>query len=255
MGLLSFLRSQLELRWGPIRGACIPALAAGSSRVGFLSPSDRRIRQSSGPPIVRGTIGMSGAWYFQAQSHPRNPELSVSAPSDTQMPPGYGSSEEDDIVAALQYSDLEDATLSGSPPSVFRFVPNEELLAPLIEAFARACLQITSLKVASLSTTITVPLELESRRTYTPSEWGIWFAAPGASFHWQLQQDPAFRDDTEQRRLIFDTKRWQPDGHICNMLRDIGRERYGTELVEKHVDYWDTITKPKLLERYREVTG
>lgn len=193
----------------------------------------------------------SGTWYFRAQSRSQNPVQSIPAPSNTQVPPGYGSSEEDDIVAALQYSDLENTMLSGYPPSVFRLVPNEELLAPLIGAFAQACLQIPSLKVASLSTTIAVPLEFEGRRTYTPSEWGIWFAAPGASFHWQLQLEPAFRDDMGQRRLVFDTKHWQPDEHLCNLLRGIGRERYGEELVEKHVDYWDSITKPKVLEYYR----
>jgi hypothetical protein len=93
---------------------------------------------------------MSGAWYFQAQSHSQNPDLSVSAPSNTQVPPGYGSSEEDDIAAALQYSDLEDAMLSGYPPSVFRLVPNEELHCSLDRSLC-ASLSADSLVESSVS--------------------------------------------------------------------------------------------------------
>lgn len=182
----------------------------------------------------------SGAWYFRAPGNPQNPNSPIHRPPNAQMPPGYGADEEDDIAAAQQYSESENSILSGNRPSVSRLVPNEELLNPLIEAFARACLQISTLKTASLNSTIAVPFEFDGRRTSTRSEWGVWFAVPCASFPWRHLLEPAFQDDTQNRRLIFDTKHWQPNEHISNLLREIGRERYGTELVERHVDSGET---------------
>jgi hypothetical protein len=65
----------------------------------------------------------SGQWYFRGRNgnneypHP----VTTNALSDTQMPPGYGHSEQDDIAAALRFDSREDDRQSGTQPkNIFR---------------------------------------------------------------------------------------------------------------------------------------
>ncbi|KAK7418691.1 hypothetical protein QQZ08_011127 [Neonectria magnoliae] len=194
----------------------------------------------------------SGGWYFRARRPSDNVDPPLAARSITTMPPGHGYGEEEDIAAALRYSDSENQRLSGASMCLFRWVPDEELLVPLIEAFGRACSQMPSLKVASLMTMIHVSLEVgTSRQVPTRSPWGFWYAAPGEVFPQQFQLDPAYREDGDQRRLLWDTKDWHPPARARSILGAIGRERYGDELAEKHVDFWAAVMKPRELARFR----
>ncbi|KAK1767862.1 hypothetical protein QBC33DRAFT_61077 [Phialemonium atrogriseum] len=149
--------------------------------------------------------------------------------------------------------------MDGYPPSIFRLVPDEELLAPLIEAFARACLQIPSLKVASLSTTIVVPLENWKTAGLTDHRSGAsGLPLPAlhftGSFSWNLLFGMTWSDgDWSSTRNIG--SRMNISAIYLEVLDGKGMERYGKGLVEKHVDYWDTIQKPQLLEDYRRVAG
>lgn len=119
------------------------------------------------------------------------------------MPPGYLSSEEDDFLAGLQYSDNMSSGLLGCAHTPCKWVPNEELLPPLVEAFARACSQVPPLKLATLRTRIPVPLPYKSGLHCVESNWGIWFAAPGAPF-------PACI-----RRILLSEKTWD-SGDCCS---------------------------------------
>ncbi|KAF7536174.1 hypothetical protein G7Z17_g13089 [Cylindrodendrum hubeiense] len=194
----------------------------------------------------------SGGWYFRARKPGDNIDPPLAARSINLMPPGHGHSEDDDIAAALRYSDSENQRLSGASMCLFRWVPDEESLVPLIEAFGRVCSQMPSLKVASLMTMIHVSLEVGTgRHVPTRSPWGVSYAAPGEVFPQQFQLDPAYREDGGQRRLLWDVKDWQPPGHLKSTLGAIGRERYGDELVEKNVDFWAAVMKPRELSRFR----
>ncbi|KAH6973569.1 hypothetical protein BKA56DRAFT_634630 [Ilyonectria sp. MPI-CAGE-AT-0026] len=194
----------------------------------------------------------SGGWYFRARRPGDNIDPPLAARSTILMPPGHGYSEEEDIAAALRYSDSENQRLSGASMCLFRWVPDEESLVPLIEAFGRVCSQMPSLKVASLMTMIHVSLEVgANRQVPTRSPWGVSYAAPGEVFPQQFQLDPAYREDGGRRRLLWDVKDWQPPGHLRSVLAAIGRERYGDELAEKNVDFWAAVMKPRELSRFR----
>ncbi|KAH7158098.1 hypothetical protein B0J13DRAFT_581985 [Dactylonectria estremocensis] len=194
----------------------------------------------------------SGGWYFCARRPGDNIEPPLAARSTSLLPPGHGYSEDEDTVAALRYSDSENQRLSGASMCLFRWVPDEESLVPLVEAFGRACSQMPSLKVASLMTMIHVSLEVGAgRQVPTRSPWGVSYAVPGEVFPQQFQLDPAYRENGGQRRVLWDVKDWQPPGHLRSILGDIGRERYGDELSEKHVDFWAAVMKPRELSRYR----
>ena len=95
------------------------------------------------------------------------------------MPPGYGFSEEEDAVAALQFSTHNNECRSGQYPQdiIFRTVVNERLLVPLVEAFARACLQVQTLKKAYLMTTLREPVEFRGTMYDYPVDWGIYYSA------------------------------------------------------------------------------
>ncbi|KAM5346919.1 hypothetical protein ACJ41O_009924 [Fusarium nematophilum] len=195
----------------------------------------------------------SGGWYFKA----RTPAEHIDAPpastdATALLPPGYGYSEEEDVVAALQYSDSENERRSGASMCLFRWVPDETTIVPLVEAFGRACAQMPALRIASLTTTILVPLEVHHYRSVpVRSPWGVSYAAPGAEFSRQWRLDPAFCENVHQRRILWDVKDWLPGSYLRRIMSEIGQDRYGDELVEKHVDFWAAVMKPRELARFR----
>ncbi|RSL47543.1 hypothetical protein CEP53_009883 [Fusarium sp. AF-6] len=194
----------------------------------------------------------SGGWYFKARTPAEHIDAPVTVGSDALPPPGYGYSEEEDIIAAFQYSDSENQRRSGDSMCLFRWVPDETTIVPLIEAFGRACAQMPALRIASLTTTIQVPLQVHQWRSVpVRSPWGVSYAAPRAEFSRQWQLDPAFRENLHQRRIFWDVKDWLPGSHLRRVMSEIGRDRYGDELVEKHVDFWAAVMKPRELARLR----
>lgn len=97
----------------------------------------------------------TGGWYFQFPADITPIESPSPVPSNTKLPPGYGSSEEEDIAAALQYSHKENAIMRGLSlipgPDNYRYSADDEKLSPLVDAFAKACTQMPSLRDASLT--------------------------------------------------------------------------------------------------------
>ncbi|KAF4471848.1 hypothetical protein FALBO_1236 [Fusarium albosuccineum] len=194
----------------------------------------------------------SGSWYFRARTPAEHIDVPASIGPDTLLPPGYGHSEEEDAMAALQYSESENQRRSGGSMCLFRWVPDEGTIVPLIEAFGRACAQIPSLRISSLTTTIQVPLQIHQLRSVpVRSPWGVSYAAPGAEFSRKWQLDPAFRENVQQRRIMWDVKDWLPSNHLRGIIGSIGQCRYGDELVEKHVDFWAAVMRPRELARFR----
>ncbi|KAH6888064.1 hypothetical protein B0T10DRAFT_66579 [Thelonectria olida] len=194
----------------------------------------------------------SGGWYFRARRPGDDVDPPIPARPLNLMPPGHGHSDEEDAAAALRYSDSENQRLSGASMCLFRWVPDDEKINPLIEAFARVCAQMPRLKVASLMTMIHVSLEIGlARQVPTRSPWGIWYAAPDESFPQQFQLDPAYRDDAKKRRVLWDVKDWRPNPELRSIMRSIGRERHGDDLADKHVDFWAAVMKPRELARFR----
>ncbi|KAI1074275.1 hypothetical protein F5B20DRAFT_563970 [Whalleya microplaca] len=162
---------------------------------------------------------------------------------DKKMPPGYGFSEEEDIRAAESFC-LRDNVISKGSCHV-DVVPNDSLI-PLMEAFGRVCLQLPMLKAAELCSTIPGLDETDKTHTsYRRSIWGVWYFSPGTTHRGKEFYDPAFFEDTDQRRLFWDVKSWRPSAHLSNLLRSIGKDRHGDQLVEKFVDSWNSVRKQR----------
>ncbi|KAI0836210.1 hypothetical protein F5Y06DRAFT_274525 [Hypoxylon sp. FL0890] len=204
----------------------------------------------------------SGGCYFRVLNPVRNDTEYIPeyiAPLPTELPPGHGHSEEEDAEAARRFSlphhfGCDDIRSSN-------VVPDDDSLVPLIEAFGRACLQMRSLESAELTTRIPVSFETDTGETlWSQSLWGVWYVSPGArsvresglSFWGPDHLSPAFFENPEQGRLLWAVKDWRPSIELSSLLRDIGRDRYGTQLVEKFLDCCNTIWKEATLEHWRK---
>ncbi|KAL2166720.1 hypothetical protein VTG60DRAFT_2283 [Thermothelomyces hinnuleus] len=126
------------------------------------------------------------------------------------MPPGYGS--EEDTRAALE---LDRRMRLAEKEEVlwdyFRIVPDDELVVPLLGAFARAVAQMPALKSACLTASL--------RRPYTV--WFVCFDAPGAdSGHNHFLDDPD--RGTSEPRVFFRVHHWKPPKQVLDLFQ--GRE-------------------------------
>jgi hypothetical protein len=187
----------------------------------------------------------SGGCYFW------NSRQAISVPLEAEVPPGYGHSKEEDAEAAIRFSPVGHI---GWDELAHEVVPDDDSLVPLIEAFGRVCLQMPKLQFAELSSLIPAPAELDTGRILQGRfRWGIWYLSPGTSLREKKEEiDPAFSEDMHQRRLFWDVNKWRPNIDLQNLLRDIGSERYGMNLVERFVDTWSTVGKERWLQLYRK---
>lgn len=185
----------------------------------------------------------TGEWYFRFPDHAPPIEQPLPVPSSTQMPPGYGWSEEEDFMAALRYDDRNVGALRGiSMPlgryrDIYRYFVDDEKLSPLVEAFAKACTQMPSLAHACLTCQIIRPQKCPSGGLDPqPTTWGIWFAVPGTAIDFESQEldEPEFHLCTS-RRLVLKIHHWVPRRDLYQLLRDIGSDRYGDKLIEKRL--------------------
>ena len=104
------------------------------------------------------------------------------------MPPGYNSSEQEDSNASLRYSFLDELTYSGGGIArIFRLVPDEPVLVPLIESFALACLQIPNLENATLATELSETIDIDGETNDFTSEWGYIFCRTSQSIQLVLR--------------------------------------------------------------------
>jgi hypothetical protein len=95
--------------------------------------------------IIFDMTSPSGDWYFRAPMSGTgdavNSSVTKKAESDIAMPPDYSSSEQEDHNASLRYMFVDELRYSGNDVArIFRLVPDEPILIPLIESFARAYL-------------------------------------------------------------------------------------------------------------------
>ena len=196
----------------------------------------------------------SGQWYFRASHNGTriglNPSETRAAESELAMPPGYGSSEQDDINNSLEYRYIDELDYSGNDIArAFRLVPDEPVLIPLIEAFARACLQIPHLEVATLETWLREPIDFEGETNTYASLWGIYYAAPGSHSGWRpVPTEEGYpNEDPKRPRLTFNTRNWRPDMELLHLLRMIGGHEDNLEL--SYIDLWEMVEKPEEIER------
>jgi hypothetical protein len=172
----------------------------------------------------------SGRWYFRAAPGCRYnvPASDEPLPADTveHMPPGYGSAEEAEEALAYRESMLlagarDDDDHWNDDRYEFRVVPDDEVMLPLLEAFARAIAQMPAVKKAHLS----------AHARFPHREWFVSYVAPGIPRPYDDElvvlgvREPA----ASQPRVFFHVQDWRPSKHVLDLFRKVGTERHGQD--------------------------
>ncbi|KAH8816654.1 hypothetical protein F5884DRAFT_725922 [Xylogone sp. PMI_703] len=192
----------------------------------------------------------SGDWYFcSPRSEIGNDSLHLptrKAELEREMPPGYNRSEQEGNLAISRFAHVHELELSGHDDTrAFRLSPNESVLVPLIEAFARACSQIPSLEKATLVADHRRIVRINSETYNFGLEWGIYVLAHTPIYSLRKWAGPY--EDLAVARLTFNTGNWRPDEGLLKILRGIGG--YRESLHEKYIDLWETFLHPEETER------
>lgn len=100
---------------------------------------------------------------------------------------------------------------------------------PLIEAFGRACSQVTVLKFAELYTVLpTTPGHVTSRLLQDRYLWSVWYFSPGTPpYVGDPDIDRAFSEDIHRRRLLWAVKDWRPKQTYNVSLEALGARDTG----------------------------
>lgn len=194
----------------------------------------------------------SGEWYFRAPDgvdihdypylDPSQPGAEFETPIDrdvleTEMPPRYNPSESPDAVSLDHFEWYLNALTSGCAPTwVFRLVPEDRLLLPLIGAWAHAISQMPQVRRAKLKTIL--PLPVVNRDSDHHYEWSLRYLPPcqcsrcSIGFVREGQREGRCSGRTI-RGLSFRTLTWRPEGALLELLRGVGSRYHdgGMELL------------------------
>ena len=227
-GAFSTLKSlKLFFRHSPPRGRQLTSLIESRTPCDTLSTALRVLSYNLISLEVAGVVDFSLFWpaNWMGDVHgvyPSWPYLqTLIVTFDLMTPDGYfyfdGDDDED-----MRSPSSDDRT--PSPVEIVRNIPNEDALAPLVEAFTRATQRMRVLTIASLATQIDV-----ADNGGSGGEWAMTYLAPGR----KLYLDVDAGCDAGGRRLYFETGDWRPEERAMEMWREVGRERYGGELIER----------------------
>lgn len=198
----------------------------------------------------------SGEWYFRAPDgidiydppfldpNPSQPEAEFE-PHGTDviegdMPPGYNPSDSRESLALSSYDWIADRLDSGwAPRWVFRLVPEEHLLFPLIEAWARAVSQMPRVRRAILRTALRLPV-IESGGT-CHDDWSLRYVSPCQCIRCSIGFVREGNRETRcsgrrLRGIVFRTFTWRPDGILLDLLRGIGSRYHDGRMEELYFD-------------------
>ncbi|KAK3942806.1 hypothetical protein QBC46DRAFT_378885 [Diplogelasinospora grovesii] len=214
------------------------------------SPSEKHIEEPHWPNLTHLRVDLSyqspsGKWYFKCQDadDPRNhpwSDVPVSGDALEFRPPGYGT--EQDKEEALEYL----ASWLDHVPSfryrdgrgvfqpTFRTWPNDKVMIPLLESFARAIGQMPSLRSAAL---LFDDGDLDS---YT----FVSYASPGyettATRNAQLRDQKLFKTVP---RLVISSCKWRMSKSLKGLFREVGSKCHNQATVVRYLpvslDYSD----------------
>jgi hypothetical protein len=141
-------------------------------------------------------------------------------------PPGYGCAEE--TQAALVYErSMQPVGREGDGTfdsrDDFRRVPNDEVMVPMLEAFARVAAQIRALTSVYLATRV-------KNITGDNGEWFVSYLVPGKaralrSILWTRTQY------CPNRVVFFHVLDWRPNKELVDLFRFVGRERHQQDAI------------------------
>jgi len=167
--------------------------------------------------IMFHPMAPSGSWYFHGIDGEGQYDIGYQVTAN--MYPPLNSSDPRDANWHF-----EEFLNSANAPRCFRDVPNEEIMHPFLEAFAKAASNMHALRAFSLWS----PLAWAHA-------WGIAYARPGEQpTIGTLYPPPAHCSSS--RQLCWQVGRWRPSASLHEQFRNIGRAGYGEDLLEQWED-------------------
>ena len=161
----------------------------------------------------------SGRWYFcePPDLWPKPPSPDPAANTDPGSDPEEDTTHPQDNRMALV--DYEHRFLFDRVFDESRFMPDNEVFCPLIEAFARAVAQIPTIEQAVSQTKFLQPLEM----------FFVLYSAPGIEAYWGKYM----RDDSAltRPRVFLCTDDWVVPGPVLAMLRRMSRASHGQDAI------------------------
>ncbi|OTB17080.1 hypothetical protein K445DRAFT_316575 [Daldinia sp. EC12] len=170
----------------------------------------------------------SGQWYFKGS--PGDPSVIPVIPETDELlqddipklPPGHGTLTE--THAAVDFMQLVD--LETENPAVedlvqpFRKVPDDDVIVPLLEAFARRLAHMPLLRTARLHT----------RSEQLSNDWFVSYDMPDESQGLEKYMDKPDMD-LSRARVFFHFPGWVPGEHLVELYENIGEKENGEKAV------------------------
>jgi hypothetical protein len=186
-------------------------------------------------------VSPSGAWYFEG---PRGEgRESTGYEIDSSSYPPIETTEDDEMSGC---QDMEnDRSFQYQVQFWYRISPNERVLAPFLESFAKAAAHMPELKRAVVWSPLRWDVDGDSNRgpafdyfeppkAFYPdySAWGFAYYAPGPGSPFATNPGET---DCKARQIWWKVGDWRPSIGLHSTFQQIGFHKYGEELKE----YWD----------------
>lgn len=191
------------------------------------SPSWPNLREFD---VEFNMVNPNGDWYFLPDPM-RSPDSDQSDNSDDlNTPSDEENSDDDDISLDFYesssdsfrpdpYNEREEARAIGNYPfRLFRTLPSDALMNPLLRAMARAAAHMPKLQIMSLQSTTRDP---------NAAGFSIYFYAAGQRSKLKTQSG-----DPDKPRLFWHVGAWRPDDEVLKIWRE-GREGLHVKFIER----------------------
>ncbi|KAI9897358.1 hypothetical protein N3K66_007214 [Trichothecium roseum] len=172
---------------------------------------------------------LSGKWAFIGPpSHDKqNRETETPLPYTLSgLPaPGHGTEEESTQGIALAEALLPPDEFEGSDFEEYNFrrVPNDDLMLPLLAAFARRLARTPSLRTAYM----------ETRYPMSEGVWHVTYAAPGVRTGYEKAEGV----DISESKVFIHAGDWRPGREVVALLEGIGESLSGEKTTVKFVEW------------------
>ncbi|TPX21389.1 hypothetical protein DIZ76_015346 [Coccidioides immitis] len=204
--------------------------ACADSTIFWPSPDDAKSESPSWPYLRHlrvefRPVSPSGVWYFQGSRGEGRNTTGFKVTQEHYPPVEENADDErwDDVWA------WEGGRFENRCPNMFRIVPNDEVIEPLLEAFAKAMEKMPLLETAELFTMLTFFPGGDTEQEYSDDEidkrylWGLRYHFP--------------KDNKSGPLLEWRVGDWRPSKKLLQRFHDLGSHRAGEPFQEKWLDW------------------
>nr|KMM70264.1 hypothetical protein CPAG_06576 [Coccidioides posadasii RMSCC 3488] len=170
-------------------------------------------------------VSPSGVWYFQGSRGEGRNTTGFKVTQEHYPPVEENADDErwDDVWA------WEGGRFENRCPNMFRIVPSDEVIEPLLEAFAKAMEKMPLLETAELFTMLTFFPGGDTQQEYPDDEidkrylWGLRYHFP--------------KDNKSGPLLEWRVGDWRPSKKLLQRFHDLGSHKAGKPFQEKWLDW------------------